>query len=81
MSLIGALPRPEFLDKLGRLASPWFAWFSSAQNILASVGATGTTAQRPTSGLYAGYQYFDTTLGYAIWYSGSGWVDATGGSV
>lgn len=43
---------------------------------------SGTTEQRPTRGAssadYKGLQYFDTTLGKPIWYTGSKWVDATG---
>lgn len=41
----------------------------------------GTT--RPTDGLYVGMQFFDSALSPArpIWYTGSGWVDATGASV
>ena len=39
---------------------------------------SGTTADRPTSDLWTGRTYFDTTLGQPIWYDGSGWVDATG---
>ena len=67
MSLIGALPRPEIVDKVGKLLSPWMAWFSLAQGILQAQGQTGTTAARPVNGLYVGYQYFDTTLGYPVW--------------
>lgn len=40
-------------------------------------GATGATAARPSSP-EPGQQYFDTTLGYPIWWNGSAWVDATG---
>lgn len=42
---------------------------------------SGTTANRPTAEMIAGsegYNYFDTTLGKCIWWSGSTWVDATG---
>ena len=41
----------------------------------------GTTAQRPTVGLYVGFQFFDTTLKKPIWWNGSAWVDATGATV
>lgn len=44
-------------------------------------GGFGTTAARPTYLIYAGYPYFDTTLGKPIWYDGSGWVDSSGTSV
>jgi hypothetical protein len=56
-------------------------WFASVGRILNNISATGTTAQRPIKGLQIGQPYFDSTLGYAIWYNGSVWVDATGGTV
>ena len=31
--------------------------------------------------IFAGYQYFDTTLGKPIWWNGTEWVDATGVTV
>jgi len=42
--------------------------------------ASGTTANRPTTGLSPGQPYFDTTLGKSVWRNAanSGWVDATG---
>ena len=39
--------------------------------------AYGATAQRPTAP-GTGFQYFDTDLGYPIWYDSTQWVDATG---
>lgn len=40
----------------------------------------GTTAARPgTPVLYQ--QYFDTTLGYPVWWNGTNWVNATGATV
>jgi hypothetical protein len=49
------------------------------QNV--TVPASGTTANRPTERLEVGQYYFDTTLGIPIWYDGTNWVDATGGTV
>jgi hypothetical protein len=46
------------------------------QNI--NIPASGVTAARPTIDLQIGQFYFDTTLGYPIWYDGTDWVDATG---
>ena len=43
--------------------------------------SAGTTAQRPTSGLYVGYAYLDTTLEALVQYGGpkAGWLHhATG---
>lgn len=41
---------------------------------------TGTTASRPAS-VPIGYQYFDTTLGYQIYWNGANWVDGVGTTV
>lgn len=42
-----------------------------------TLGATGTTAQRPTL-RPTGFAYFDTTLGRAVWWRGAAWVDGAG---
>lgn len=42
-----------------------------------TLGAAGTTAQRPTI-RPTGFAYFDTTLGRAIWWRGAAWVDGAG---
>jgi hypothetical protein len=41
----------------------------------------GTTANRPKAPLQTGQQFFDTTLGYPIWWAGTKWVNASGTSV
>lgn len=40
----------------------------------------GPTGTRPTTGIYAGLMYFDTTLNKPVWRNAAntGWVDATG---
>lgn len=63
------------------VSQPWATFFSTAYNILAAVSQSGTTANRPTSFLYTGRTYFDTTLGLPIWYKIAGWVNATGAAV
>lgn len=42
--------------------------------------ASGTTAER-TAAPGLGQPYFDTDLGYMIWYDGANWVNATGATV
>lgn len=42
--------------------------------------AAGTSAERP-SFPRVGFQYFDTTLGYPIWWKGSVWVNSSGTTV
>ena len=64
----------------------WANWFTSAWKLLNVVEAHGTTAQRPTTGLFIGMTYFDTTLNKPIWlkaYSAgvATWIDATGATV
>lgn len=44
----------------------WGTWFQ------------GTTAQRPTTGLYDGKQYYDQDLNIPIWWNGSNWRDSAG---
>jgi hypothetical protein len=66
--------RVPLVDKNGLVTREWFLYLQ--KQVLA-----GTTTGRPTSELYAGLSYFDTTLGIPIWYDGSGWIDAAGVSV
>jgi len=56
-------------------------WMSGAGRLLNALSSSGTTANRPIKFVFAGRTYFDTTVGHAIWYNGSGWVDATGAGV
>jgi hypothetical protein len=44
---------------------------------------SGTTASRPTAGLIVGQMYYDTTLGYPVYYTGSGsvWHNGSGATV
>ena len=83
MSLIGGLPRPEIVDKNGKLLGPWAAWFSALNNLIRPLGGNGATTARPASNLYVGLMFFDTTLGYpvfikslnpTVWVNGAGSV-------
>lgn len=59
-------------------------WFEAVRIRAGAVSDSGTTANRPTSNLYVGRPYFDTTLGIPIWCddpTAPSWVDATGLSV
>ena len=38
----------------------------------------GTKTQRPTANQQIGQFYFDTTLGYPIWWNGTKWVNYNG---
>jgi hypothetical protein len=58
-------------------------YFNNLDAFLTTISTpqNGTTADRPTQSLQIGQFYFDTTLGYPIWYNGTDWVDATGTAV
>jgi hypothetical protein len=76
--LISAPPtRQPVSDDVGS-TRPWTAWFGQAFTLLFALGQSGTTAQRPTDGLWVGRPYFDTTLAKPIWYTGTGWIKADG---
>lgn len=86
MSLINSPPTTavDTMDMEGNLRPPsegWRNFFQQAYSICNALTMSGTTAQRPTVGLYTGRMYFDSTLGKPIWYKTAGWVDATGGAV
>lgn len=66
--------RPELDRRYKPLPLPMHGYIPE---IPAAMSGSGTTANRPT-GVAAGYQYFDTTLGYPIFWDGAAWVDAEG---
>lgn len=53
-------------------------WFTQLWRLVSTIGDAGTTAQRPTKGLFIGRPYFDKTLNKPIWYDGTDWILADG---
>jgi hypothetical protein len=51
-------------------------YFNQVDNFTqnATIPSYGPTIDRPTVNLMVGQVYFDTTLGYPVWWNGSGWV-------
>lgn len=80
MTPLGGLPNPPLVSPTDPddFTAPWGAWFSTAGAIIQDVSNAATSTQRPTTFLYTGKTYFDTTLGLPIWWNGAAWVDATG---
>lgn len=74
----GAVDEQNQECKNFRVSNVWTAFFNQVFLICFAASQAGTTAQRPDSNLWIGRPYFDTTLGYAIWWAGTEWVDATG---
>ena len=77
--------------KNGFVAPAWVQWFQQASLIMQGLQMTGATASRPSKALYQGRMFFDTTLGYPVWFKSqavgtngtltSTWVNASGSSV
>lgn len=61
------IPQIQNLDAIRR----------SSNAVFALLTASGPTTGRPTAS-FVGQPYFDTTLGFPVWWNGSHWVNATG---
>ncbi|MFZ4599656.1 MAG: hypothetical protein ACOYNN_13510 [Terrimicrobiaceae bacterium] len=67
----------QYIDQLNNALRLYFNQIDNfTQNV--TVPASGTTANRPTERLEVGQYYFDTSLGYPIYWNGSDWVNALG---
>ncbi len=51
---------------------------TSLQTIDTEFGLNGTTANRPTTNLYIGRKYYDTTIDKLIQWNGTSWIDTNG---
>lgn len=73
------------VDDSGRLTAPWGQWFQRTHNNAKTLQQSGVTADRPTSVLWLGRFYFDTTINKPIWIKqvkpAVVWIDAAGGVV
>jgi hypothetical protein len=69
--------RQVYQDQMNNALRLYFNQIDNfTQNV--TVPASGTTANRPTENLQVGQYYFDTSLGYPIYWNGSDWVNALG---
>lgn len=62
----------------------WRNFFNQVFSICNALTMSGTTANRPTVGLWVGRTYFDVTLGIPIWLRSTSptvWVSAAGAPV
>lgn len=86
MALISSPPQNavDTQDGTLRVVAPsegWRNFFVAVYNICNALTMSGTTANRPTTLLWVGRTYFDTTLTRPIWYTGSAWIRADGVAV
>ena len=68
----------QIKDQVNRV---WLKFFLAVNNACFAVYQSGITANRPVGTLWIGRNYFDTTLGYMIWYNGTVWVNSAGAPV
>lgn len=71
----------QVVDTNRMVTVPWNQLFTRWQLILSAIPQSGTTALRPTSNLWVGRQFFDTTLGKPVYLKSvkpSVWVDGAG---
>lgn len=79
--MIGPVPTRDDLPVeafKAKWTTPWVNWLAQVRLVCFDLQNAGTTALRPTTSLYTGKFYFDTTLGLPIYYKGPGWVKADG---
>jgi hypothetical protein len=59
----------DVVDDGNNVTIAWDQWFSRVQGIVSSVQQSGTTAERPTSNLWIGRRFYDTTLNLPVYVS------------
>lgn len=77
-------PNGVLIDGNGNIMPVWDQWFTRIQAICATGQQSGTTANRPTSNLWIGRQFYDTTLNLPVYVSAvrpTVWRNAAGGVV
>ena len=70
--------------KDGSATTPWQAWFSRIHSIVVTGQQSGPTSARPTSQVWIGRQFYDTTINKPVFVSAVKpivWRDATGAVV
>jgi hypothetical protein len=84
MALINNVPGNNLGPGHKPFSQGWTSFFEAVFNLLTAMTQSGTTAQRPTTFLWIGRSYFDTTLGYRIEVKSVNptvWVNGAGTSV
>jgi hypothetical protein len=84
MALINNVPGNDFGNGTKPYSQGWTSFFEAVFNLLTAFTQSGTTAQRPTTFLWIGRPYYDTTLGKPVYVNSVGptvWHDAAGNVV
>ena len=69
--------RQQYVDQLNNALRLYFNQIDNFTQAV-TVPASGTSADRPTDNLQIGQFYFDTTLGFPIYWNGTDWINAIG---
>ena len=64
-----SLPSGQAVDDNKGFLRPWLSWISWVHDFVYAGRQSGSTADRPTSGLWIGRCYFDTTLNRPVYAS------------
>lgn len=75
------IPDPQLVDGAGKATAPWQSWLSRVHSIVITGQQSGPTADRPTSQVWIGRQFFDTTLNKPVFVAAVKpivWRDAAG---
>jgi hypothetical protein len=80
MALLNQFQGWTWTDTDRRLSRDAASWVDQVFTVLFASQQSGTSSARPTTKLWTGRRYFDTTLGIPIWYvvSSTQWVNASG---
>lgn len=68
----------------GMVSRTWSVWMTQLWVVASALDDSGATASRPTTGLYVGRRFFDTTLGIPVWLKSvrpTVWVNSAGATV
>ena len=77
MALINPVPA-TLVDSEEGVSLPLRNFFGQVYRLLVAMQGSGATADRPTTFLWNGRMYYDTTLTLPVWWDGTVWRDATG---
>jgi hypothetical protein len=87
MALLNNVPGTDLSDDPKKpmvIGRAWTSFFEAVFNLLFAMTQSGTTAQRPTTFLWFGRRFYDTTLGKPVYVASVGptvWKDAAGNTV
>lgn len=69
-----AVDTQDASGKLGPPSPAWRTFFVAVWKLLSASTQSGTTAQRPTQGLFVGRTFFDTDVQKTVVWDGTNWV-------